>query len=433
MKKKVQNLYWIAIFLIVINGYSQTKKIKLELVKNTNTFHLNELEFDLRVFLNNTLKFKGVPELDSLKLHYFAIDLPQYVYDNYKNKKYEKKKALEYFKRINIDTLTLSQKPINQELIVLIGFKKNKQILIADCNKNNDFSDDVVYEYIVDTKIENKQLINLPFSTYKFEYFEKNKIQHFERKFILVPDKNNFRSQHLKKENVPYLTFVKYIDAWFAKFENYEFYFDNVFENNFFYFKRKEIDFSDDLVFNKQFLYSYKDTINIDNTFYKIYRNDQKDSLILKKIEEEPLKRLSIGNKISKNLLLNDLANKNFTLNDVRNNKDFLLIEFWGTWCGPCIKFIPEMKRFFIKNKNKLNIFGVAVDTSKEHVLEFIKKNNIEWQQTFIKLNSNNEFLKQLNIKGYPTIILIDKNNKILFLGAGTNENLLLIEKIINF
>ena len=44
---------------------------------------------------------------------------------------------------------------------------------------------------------------------------------------------------------------------------------------------------------------------------------------------------------------------------------------------------------------------------------KFIKKNNIEWQQTFIKLNSNNEFLKKLNIKGYPTIILIDKNNKI--------------------
>jgi thiol-disulfide isomerase/thioredoxin len=431
MKKKTQNLYWIIFFLITSNIYCQTKKIKLDLVNNTNTFYLNELSFDLRVF-DNIDKFKGIPLLDSLKIHYFAIDLPQYVYDKYKSKKYDKKKALEYFKRTNIDTLTLSQIPIEQELIILIGFKKNKQILIADCNKNNDFNDDFKYEFDLDAKIDANQLINSPFSTYKFEYFENNKIISFERKFVLVPDKHNFISQHLKKENIPYLTFVKFTDAWFAKFDNYEFYFDNIYERNSFYLKDKKMNFTEDINFNRQFEYTYKDTININNSFYTVHKKPQMDSLLLNPVKKASFKRLTIGNTIPKSHLFKDLKNNDFTFKDVLRNKDFLLLEFWGTWCGPCIKFSADIEEFYSKNENKINILGVAVDKSSEHVLEYVTKNNIKWQQTFIKLNSNNKFIKQLNIKAYPTIILINKNNEIMFLGSGTKESLKKIEKLIN-
>ena len=125
---------------------SQTKQIKLKLTSNGNTFNLNHYESDLRP-LSYTDNFIGIPLLDSLRFHFVAIDYVQNTFDLLKNNKIEKKRALEYFKKLKIDTLTLSQKKIDQELIILIGFKKNKQILIADTNKNKDFSDEIKYEY----------------------------------------------------------------------------------------------------------------------------------------------------------------------------------------------------------------------------------------------------------------------------------------------
>ncbi|MDI5889377.1 MULTISPECIES: TlpA family protein disulfide reductase [Flavobacterium] len=409
---------------------AQTKKIQLNLTRDANTFNLNYLELDLRP-LSYADNFRGIPQLDSLKFHFIAIDYAQYVYDTYKDNKIDKKRALAYLTKLKIDTLTLSQKKIDQELVVLIGFRKNKQILIADTNKNKDFSDDIKYEYEVNQNSDKTLVINYSPSVYKFEYFENNQIKNFERKFVLVPDKGNVISQKISKEDVPYLSFVKYVDAWVGEVDGYEFYFSDFYGRSQFYVKDKNTNFSKDFVFNDLYKYSFNDTIRINNSNYTIKRKLQMDSLYLNPIKKGSIKRFTIENKIPLDHSFKDLDNSNFILKDVLKDKDFLLLEFWGTWCGPCLKFNPQIKEFYDINEKKLSILGVALDTSNEKVLKYVKNNNVKWQQAFMKLNSRNSFIEQLNITAYPTVVLLDKRGEIKFVGAGDKSSLELIAKII--
>jgi thiol-disulfide isomerase/thioredoxin len=410
---------------------SQTKQIKLKLTNNTDTFNLNQYELDLRP-LSYADNFTGIPLLDSLKFHFVAIDYIQNTFDLLKNSKIERKRALEYFKKLKIDTLSLSQKTIDQELIILIGFKKNKQILIADTNKNKDFSDEIKYEYEIIQNGDEQALVNnyLP-SVYKFEYFQNNQIKNFERKFVLRPDRNNVISQKISKEDIPYLSFIKFVDAWVGKVDGYEFYFSDFYGRSQFYVKDKNTNFSEDFVFNDLYKYSFNDTISINNSNYTIKRKLQMDSLYLNPIKKGSIKRFTIENKIPLDYSFKDLENSNFILKDVLKDKDFLLLEFWGTWCGPCLKFNPQIKEFYDINDKKLSILGIALDTSNEKVLKYVKNNSIKWQQAFMKLNSRNIFIKQLNITAYPTVVLLDKRGEIKFVGAGDKSSLELIARII--
>lgn len=421
----------LVLFCFFLNlAASQTKQIKLKLTSNPDTFNLNEYQSDLRP-LSYTDNFIGIPELDSLKFHFVAMDYVQYAYDMYKDNKLEKTRALAYFKRLKIDTLALSHKKINQELIVLIGFKKNKQVLIADTNKNKDFSDEIKYEYNILPNADEALIKNYLPSIYKFEYFENKKIIKFERKFVLIPDKENEVSQKIDKKDIPYLSFLKFVDAWVGEADGYEFYFSDFYAKSKFYVKDKNTNFSKDFVFNKQFKYSFNDTIAVNNSNYTIKRQLKMDSLFLNSVKKGYVERFTTGNMIPLNYTFRDLYYNNFVLKDALKDKDFLLFEFWGTWCGPCVKFYPHIREFYDTNEKKINILGVAVDNSNEEVLEYVKKNNVKWQQVFMKLNDSNTFITQLNIQAYPTIVLIDKKGQITFVGAGDSLSLGLIGKII--
>ncbi|MBG6063168.1 thiol-disulfide isomerase/thioredoxin [Flavobacterium sp. CG_9.1] len=431
MKKILKRIAIILVCLLAQVSISQTKQIKLKLTSNTDTFNLNQYELDLRP-LSYTDNFTGIPLLDSLRFHFVAIDYVQNTFDLLKNNKIERKRALEYFKKLKIDTLSLSQKTIDQELIILIGFKKNKQILIADTNKNKNFSDEIKYEYEIIQNGDEQALVNsyLP-SVYKFEYFENNQIKNFERKFVLRPDRNNVISQKISKEDIPYLSFIKFVDAWVGKVDGYEFYFSDFYAKSQFYVKDKNTNFSKDFIFNNMYKHSFKDTITINNLNYTIKRRLKMDSLYLNPIKKRSIKRFTIENKIPLNYSFKDLDNSNFILKDVLKNKDFLLLEFWGTWCGPCIKFYPLIRKFYETNEKKISILGLAVDESNKKVVEYVKKNNVKWQQAFMKLSSRNNFIEQLNIIAYPTIVLLDKKGEIKFVGAGNTISLEIISKMI--
>lgn len=418
----------LVLFCFFLNlAASQTKQIKLKLTSNLDTFNLNEYQSDLRP-LSYTDNFIGVPKLDSLKFHFVAMDYVQYAYDKYRDNKLEKSRALAYFQRLKIDTLSLSQREINQELIVLVGFKKNKQILIADTNNNNDFSDEIVYEYNVNQKAISTD--QLP-SVYKFEYFQDNKINYFERRFVLVPDNENAISQKIPKADIPYLSFIKFTDVWVGELDGYEFYFPDFYSNSSFYVKDKNYSFSEDFVSNNQYKFHFNDTIAINNKNYTISRQLKMDLLTLNPSIKGPSKRFLVGDTVPLNYSFKDLNNSTFFLKDAIKDKSFLLLEFWGTWCGPCLKFSPQISRFYNLNKEKLGVLGIAVDDDTDKVKKFVVKHNINWQQAFVKLNSTTTLLAEMNVIAYPTIMLLDKKGKIVFVGSGDSGSLEKISDII--
>ncbi len=102
------------------------------------------------------------------------------------------------------------------------------------------------------------------------------------------------------------------------------------------------------------------------------------------------------------------------------------LLDFWGTWCGPCIKSLPKLKETY-KNYKGSNLKFISIanenNINPDVFLPLIKKEEIEWKIYVQSLNdkSLNSLSTVLNITDYPTFILIGKDGVILERTVGVN------------
>jgi len=141
--------------------------------------------------------------------------------------------------------------------------------------------------------------------------------------------------------------------------------------------------------------------------------------------------RLYTGSNFS-NFTLPDTSGKPVSLNDIKS--DFILLDFWFSKCGPCIKSFPDLQNLYAKTSRKdFEIIGISVDTKTEK--ELWKSTIEKYGLTWINTNDIKSTLpKKLAIVNYPTKILIDLNRKILLVDTDNSYSDFYreIEKIIN-
>ena len=104
---------------------------------------------------------------------------------------------------------------------------------------------------------------------------------------------------------------------------------------------------------------------------------------------------------------MRDINDSEKTVSSSENK--ILLLNFWATWCAPCIKEIPELIELKKKFKNKVEVYFLAVDSNvKKTVPNFLKKNKLESLLIF-----NDEKLKvsrKFGVKVMPTTVIINKD-----------------------
>lgn len=101
-------------------------------------------------------------------------------------------------------------------------------------------------------------------------------------------------------------------------------------------------------------------------------------------------------------------------LSDYVGQSDYLLIDFWASWCGPCIADIPYLKAVYQKYKDKgLMILSVSLDTRKNAWLKAIKRIDVPWDH-LSDLQGGIELQKTYHFNGIPYAILMDREGKIL-------------------
>lgn len=112
-------------------------------------------------------------------------------------------------------------------------------------------------------------------------------------------------------------------------------------------------------------------------------------------------------------LILPKPNDKDLALSSLRGK--VVLIDFWASWCGPCRKELPNVKRAYEKYKSKgFEILGVSLDKDRDAWLEAISKEGLTWPQVSDLKFWQSEACQIYAVQSIPYTVLVDKEGKII-------------------
>ena len=112
-----------------------------------------------------------------------------------------------------------------------------------------------------------------------------------------------------------------------------------------------------------------------------------------------------------------------FRLGDAKGR--YILLDFWGTWCGPCIAEIPFLKEARETYTDEdLRIVSVGVD-NRQKLQQYVQEKRLNW--THIQVGKENELLRLYQVRGYPSTFLINNTGYIVAMGPELRSDALAI------
>ncbi len=140
--------------------------------------------------------------------------------------------------------------------------------------------------------------------------------------------------------------------------------------------------------------------------FYMASINQQKAE---KEIREKAAKMQAAG-VVAPDFTLNNINGKPFKMSSLKGK--YVVLDFWGSWCGWCIKGFPKMKEYYQKYKGKFEILGVDCNDTPEKWKAAVKKHELPWLNVYNPRES--KVLSDYAIQGFPTKIIVGPDGKII-------------------
>jgi len=146
---------------------------------------------------------------------------------------------------------------------------------------------------------------------------------------------------------------------------------------------------------------------------------------IIADIEVE--KKVAVGNKFT-DIKLPGIHGDSIALSDLVGKTDFVLVDFWASWCGPCMQFLPELQAFYTKHKgSNLEILGVSLDENNDAWKSTVAVHKISWKLVSDLKGWKCQGSRAYAVNSIPSTVLIDKSGKIV----GKNLSIPEMEKLM--
>ena len=133
---------------------------------------------------------------------------------------------------------------------------------------------------------------------------------------------------------------------------------------------------------------------------------DAKEYLRQKELEG---KTLPMGTE-APDFTLNDINGQTLSLSSLRGK--IVVLDFWGSWCGWCIKGFPEMKTYYEKYKDKMEIVGMDCNDTDAKWKKAVADNALPWLHVYVPRGSS--VVADYMVTAFPTKIIIDTDGKVL-------------------
>lgn len=161
-----------------------------------------------------------------------------------------------------------------------------------------------------------------------------------------------------------------------------------------------------------RFIKEPKDVEKVDKLLTIMDKATPNGQLFMKRVEA--LKKVAPGVPFPAVLKLVDPSGKQVKMSDMAGK--FVVLDFWASWCPPCIAFVPKLREYYRQYKDKgVEFMSVSVDESDIKWRVAMEQLKMEWTQVLAEgaFKTGEGVKATLNIHSIPYLIIVGKDGKI--------------------